>query len=120
MCAALFSLAVLMGILHRGPAMLLVAAIGVLHLLFLSGFTLLVRHHAELEYGDTPWLLRVSMACALGATVLTPGALAWSARAWWKRSGALALRLWLTGATLAAMAFAAWLHHWHLLGLGPW
>ena len=117
-CAALFALAVLMGVLHRSPDTLLVAAIGLLHLLFLSGFTLLVRRHGELEYGDTPWLLGASMSSALGAVVLTPGALAWSARAWWRRSGRLALRLTLTGATLAATAFAAWLHHWHLLGPG--
>ncbi|WP_147333126.1 serine hydrolase domain-containing protein [Archangium gephyra] len=119
-CAALFALAVLAGILHRSPGTLLVAAIGLLHLLFLSGFTLLVRHHVEVEYGATPWLLGAAMACALGAVVLTPGAFVGSARAWWKRSGSLALRLSLSGATLAATAFAAWLHHWHLLGLGPW
>jgi len=118
-CATLFALAVLAGVLHRSLATGLLALIGLLHLLFLSGFTLLVRHHVGLEYGATPRLLGVSMACALGAAVLTPGALAWSARAWWKRSGRLALRLSLTGATLAAAAFAAWLHHWHLLGLGP-
>ncbi|MCY1074870.1 serine hydrolase domain-containing protein [Archangium lansingense] len=116
-CAVLFALAVLAGVLHRCPATGLLALIGLLHLLFLTGFTLLVRHHAELEYGDTPRLLGASMACALGATVLTPGALVWSVRAWWKRSGKLALRLTLTGATLAAAAFAAWLHHWHMLGL---
>lgn len=118
-CAALFAQAVVGGVLHRGAATGLLAAIGLLHLLFLTGFTLLVRHHAELDYGDTPQLLGASLACALGATVLTPGALVWSARAWWKRSGRLTLRLSLTGATLAATAFAAWLHHWHLLGLGP-
>ncbi len=118
-CATLFALAVLAGVLHRSPATGLLALIGLLHLLFLSGFTLLVRHHAELEYGTAPRLLGASMACALGAALLTPGALAWSARAWWTRSGRLALRLSLTGATLAATAFAAWLHHWHLLGLGP-
>ncbi|MFY0564527.1 serine hydrolase domain-containing protein [Archangium lansingense] len=116
-CAVLFALAVLAGILHRSPATGLLALIGLLHLLFLSGFTLLMRHHVELEYGDMPRLLGASMVCALGATVLTPGALAWCARAWWKRSGKLALRLSLTGVTLAAIAFAAWLHHWHLLGL---
>ncbi len=118
-CAALFAQAVLVGLLHRGPATGLLAVIGLLHLLFLSGFTLLVRHHAGLEYGATPRLLGASMACALGATVLTPGALLWSAHAWWRRSGRLAPRLSLSGATLAAVAFAAWLHHWHLLGLGP-
>ncbi|PTL82085.1 serine hydrolase [Vitiosangium sp. GDMCC 1.1324] len=117
-CAALFALAVLGGVLYRSPATGWLAAIGLLHLLFLTGFTLLVRHHSELDYGDTPRLLEASRACALGATVLTPGALVWSARAWWKRSGTRALRLSLTGATLASLAFAAWLHHWHLLGLG--
>ncbi|WP_143196181.1 serine hydrolase [Archangium sp. Cb G35] len=118
-CAALFALAVMVGVLHRSPATGLLAAMGLLHLLFLTGFTLLVRHHVELEYGTTPRLLGASMACALGAVVLTPGALAWSARAWWKRSGNLALRLSLSSAALAATAFAAWLHHWHLLGLAP-
>jgi CubicO group peptidase (beta-lactamase class C family) len=116
-CAALFALAVLGGLLHRSPATGLLAAIGLLNLLFLTGFTLLVRHHVELDYDDTPWLLGATLACASGATVLTPGALLWSARAWWKGSGTRALRVFLTGATLAATLFAAWLHHWHLLGL---
>ncbi len=115
-CAALFALAMVGGVLHRGPATALLAAIGLLNLLFLTGFTLLVRPPVELDYGDTSRLLGASRACALGAAVLTPGALVWSARAWWKRSGRLTPRLSLTGATLAATAFAAWLHHWHLLG----
>lgn len=118
-CAALFALAVLGGVVHRSPATGLLAAIGLLHLLFLTEFTLLVRHRVELDYGDTPWMLKVSLACALGATVLTPGALVWSARAWWRRSETRAPRLFLTGATLAATLFTAWLHHWHLLGFGP-
>lgn len=117
-CAAFFALAVLGGLLHRSPGTGLLAVIGLLHLLFLTGFTLLVRHRAELDYGDTPWMLRASLACALGATVLTPGALVWSARAWWTSSGTRPLRLFLTGVTLAASLFAVWLHHWHLLGLG--
>lgn len=116
-CAALFALAVLGGLLHRSRGSGLLAAIGLLHLLFLTGFTLLVRHRVDLDYGDTPWLLRASLACALGATVLTPGALVWSARAWWRSSGTRLLHLSLTGASLAATLFAAWLHHWHLLGL---
>ena len=116
-CAAAFALAVGGGFLHRSAGTGLLAAIALLHLLFLAGFTLLVRHPAAFEYGDTPRLLEASRACALLATVLTPAALVWSVWAWWKRSGRWALRLSLTGATLAAVAFAAWLHHWHLLGL---
>lgn len=117
-CAVLFGLAVLGGLLHRSPGTMVLAVIGLLHLLFLTGFTLLVRHRVELDYGDTPWMLSASLACALGATVLTPGALVWSARAWWRRSGTRPLRLFLTGVTLAASLFAVWLHHWHLLGFG--
>ncbi|MFL5355543.1 serine hydrolase domain-containing protein [Archangium sp.] len=118
-CAALFALAVLGGLVHRSPATGLLAVIGLLHLLFLTGFTLLVRHRVELDYGDTPWLLRASLACALGASVLTPVAFLGSVRAWWQGSGTRALRMFLTGITLAAALFAAWLHHWHLLGLDP-
>jgi uncharacterized membrane protein len=116
-CAAVFGLVVLGSLLRRSPATALLATIGVLHLLFLTGFTLLLRHPFEHETGDAPRLLGASLACALVATVLTPGALVLSARAWWKRSEKPPVRLSLTGATLAAVAFAAWLHHWHLLGL---
>jgi CubicO group peptidase (beta-lactamase class C family)/uncharacterized membrane protein len=116
-CAAVFGLAVLGGLLRRSPATALLATIGVLHLLFLTVFTLLLRHPFEHDTGEAPRLLGASLACALVATVLTPGALVLSARAWWKRSEKPPVRLSLTGATLAAVAFAAWLHHWHLLGL---
>jgi CubicO group peptidase (beta-lactamase class C family) len=118
-CAGAFVLAVVGGMFHRSLATGLLAAIGLLHLAFLTGFTLLLHHPFELDSGGAPRLLRASLACALVATVLTPGALVWSARAWWKRSGKLTVRLSLTGAALAAAVFTAWLHHWHLLGLEP-
>jgi hypothetical protein len=118
-CAAAFALAVLGGLLHRGPGTGLLALVGLLHLLFLTGFTLLVRRPSGFEYGDTPRLLSASVACALVASALTPSALVWSVRAWWKHTGSLPLRLFLTGTTLAALTFVAWLHHWHLLELGP-
>jgi CubicO group peptidase (beta-lactamase class C family) len=115
-CAAFFALALGVGLVHRSPGTGWVAAIALLDLCFLTGFTLLVRYRPDLGYGETPRLLGVSLTCALLAAVLTPGALVWSARAWWKRSGSVPVRLCLTGATLAALAFVAWLHHWHLLG----
>ncbi len=117
-CAGVFVLALVAGLLHRSPNTGLLAAIGLLNLFFLSGFMVLLRHRFELGDGNTPHLLGVSLGCALMASVLTPGAVVWSARAWWMRSGRLSVRLYLTGATLAAMAFVAWLHHWHLLGFG--
>jgi hypothetical protein len=118
-CAGVFALAVVGGLLYRKPSTGLLAVIGLLHLLFLTGFTRVVRNTSGPDDGDTPRLVLLSLACALLATVLTPGAMFWSARSWWKGSETLAVRLSLTGATLAAMAFAAWLHHWHLLGFRP-
>jgi len=115
-CAGAFALALLMGLLHRSPSTAWLAAVSLLNLLFLAGFTLLVRHHADLGHGGPPRLLGVTLTCALLAAVLTPGALAWSVRAWWTRSEKVSVRLSLTGTTLAALAFVAWLHHWHLLG----
>jgi CubicO group peptidase (beta-lactamase class C family) len=115
-CAGAFALALVVGLLHRSPSTAWVAAMSLLNLLFLAGFTLLVRHHADLGHGGPPRLLGVTLTCALLAAVLTPGAFVWSARAWWTRSGRLSVRLSLTGTTLAALAFVAWLHHWHLLG----
>ena len=115
-CAALFTLSLGSPLLHRNFATGGLAAIGLLHLLFLCGFTLLVRHRSGTSPTDTPWLLKASLACALGAAVLTPGALGGSVHAWWRRSGSVASRLLLTGGALAALVFAAWLWHWHLLG----
>ena len=120
LCAAAFVLAVPGGLLHRSPTTALLATIGVLHLLFLTGLTLLLRHASELAPYDTLLLLRATLTCALVAVaLLTPGALVLSAWTWWKRSERLPVRLSLTGATLATVAFAAWLHHWHLLGVDP-
>jgi CubicO group peptidase (beta-lactamase class C family) len=114
-CAGVFALAVVGGFLRWHPSTVLLAAIGLLHLLFLAGFTHLVRHPSGLDDGDTPRLVGLSLYCALLAAVLTPSAAFWSARAWWRGSESLDVRLSLTGATLTAMTFMAWLHHWHLL-----
>lgn len=115
-CAVVFALAVLGGVLLRSPGAWWLAAIGLLNLLFLSGFTLLVRHPHAYGHDDTALLLGLTRASAFVAALLTPGALIVTVRAWWMRSGRLASSLGLTGASLAATLFVAWLHHWHLLG----
>jgi CubicO group peptidase (beta-lactamase class C family) len=115
-CAALFALSVLGGALWRSPDARWLAAIGLLNLLCLAGFTLLVRHpHAFGEDGSR-LLLGGARTCALVAAMLTPVALVTTTRAWWTRTGRRAWRLHLTGATLAATLFVAWLYHWNLLG----
>jgi CubicO group peptidase (beta-lactamase class C family) len=115
-CAAVFALCLLGGVLRRSPGVGWLAALGLLNLLFLSGFTLLVRHPHAYGQDTTALLLGLTRASALVATLLTPGALVVTVRAWWTRSAGLASRLGLSGASLAATLFVAWLYHWHLLG----
>jgi CubicO group peptidase (beta-lactamase class C family) len=118
MCLGVFTLTLMAGSLAWTPNTGLLAAIGLLNLLFMIGFLILLHHRFELRDGNPPPLLAVTQVCALLSSALTLGAVVWSVRAWWRRSGRLSVRLYLTGSTLAALAFVAWLHHWNLLGFG--
>ncbi|HEX8435318.1 serine hydrolase [Archangium sp.] len=115
-CIGAFALTLMASSIRWNPNTGLLAAIGLLNLFFLMGFMILLHHRFDVRDGHPPPLLGVTLGCAFLASVLTLGAVGWSARAWWLRSGRLRVRLYLTCATLAAVAFMAWLHHWHLLG----
>lgn len=115
-CAVLFSWAVVGGMRDRRPSARGLAVVGLLDLLCLASITLLLLHPPGPEAGERPWLLEASRACGLLAIVLTAGALPWSV--WVEREPSRhgAVRARLAATSLAALAFALWLHHWHWLG----
>ena len=119
-CAGTFALAVAGALFLRGPGAWLLATLGLLELATLGGLAILLRPASALGLDAlrTAQLLSATQACALLGILLLLGVGGQTVPAWWRRSGSRPSRLLLTAVTLAAVLFAAWLHHWHLLGVG--
>jgi CubicO group peptidase (beta-lactamase class C family) len=114
-CCALFLSALAAAPWSRSPGAWVVAGMGLLNLLFLSGAVLALRFPPAQERGAPPALV-VAQVLALVGAMLLPVAGVQGVQAWRRRSGTASRRLHLSAVVLAAVVFTVWLYHWRLLG----
>jgi CubicO group peptidase (beta-lactamase class C family) len=88
--------------------------IGALNLLFVAGTFRWVMQPSELH---TPLpVYRIVLGLGLLSAALTAGALGYTARAWQKGNGGIAIRGYYTLLTVTAVAFVWFMDYWNLLG----
>ncbi|WP_205519559.1 serine hydrolase [Pyxidicoccus caerfyrddinensis] len=105
---------------QRHPERWAAGGLSALGLLLFLGQDYMTRHAADVTWQSTfelPPFTRVLLLGVQAFAVLTPVAFLLTARAWWKRSGGVPLRVHVTLITLTAGVLVWWLASWNLLGV---